>query len=305
MNKNEHIDLVYPLGGGTAWKNNELRFSLRSVEKNLKNVRRIYIIGEKPAWLKNTIHIPCEDTLKNNPDGNIIRKILRACRIDGLSEDFLFMNDDYLVLKPIMANIIPPFHKGNMADFEDKYFKTNKWRESLGRTKNILVKKGYQAYHYDGHIPMIINKKKFPVIMAKFDYEKTIYTMKSLYGNLVYDGGVFTDGIKKVIFRPKSPEALNRDYNKCTFAAVNDQGMTLEFKKWVFSLFPDQSKYERTIPEGMIRALYWFNNGMDIKEGINIYSDYGKSGNVKKFIKNYPHLVDERKLSYHLNKLLL
>jgi hypothetical protein len=259
----------------------------------------------KPDWLKNVIHIPCEDQLRGNSDGNIILKVLRACKIKGLSPDFLFMNDDYLIMKQVDATKIPAYHKGNMTDFPESYFRKGFWRSRLERTKNVLVRNGYPAYHYDGHIPMIMNKKKFPEIISRFNYKKGIgFTMKSLYGNLAYEKGVFVAGIKKVIFKPKTLDMLNTEYNRCAFASVNDQGMTLEFKKWVFSRFPEQSKYEKNVPEGMMAALTWFNSGMNIQEGIDTYKDYGKSGNVKRFMRLYPDQVTVKKLEYHLHKLL-
>jgi hypothetical protein len=88
----ENIDVVYVLGTGSKWKNNELRFSLRAIEKNLTGYRDIYVIGENPGFLQNVIHIPYPDELPGNADGNIARKVLRACREKKLSDNFLFIN---------------------------------------------------------------------------------------------------------------------------------------------------------------------------------------------------------------------
>ena len=37
------IDVVYVLGTGSKWHNNEIRFSLRALEKNLRDYRHIYV----------------------------------------------------------------------------------------------------------------------------------------------------------------------------------------------------------------------------------------------------------------------
>ncbi len=50
MEKIEKIDLVYILGKGSKWSDNEIRFSLRSIEKYF-DYRKIFIIGEKPESL--------------------------------------------------------------------------------------------------------------------------------------------------------------------------------------------------------------------------------------------------------------
>ena len=50
------VDLVYPLNKLCShWRNQELRYSLRSVEKFVKNYRNIYIIGDKPKYLNGEV----------------------------------------------------------------------------------------------------------------------------------------------------------------------------------------------------------------------------------------------------------
>lgn len=307
MKKSNEIDLVYVLGTGSCWKDNELRFSLRSVEKNLRNYRRIYIIGHKPEFIKNVIHIPCDDIFKPtvNPDGNIIHKVLRACQVRGLSNNFLFMNDDYLILKPVDATQIPAYHKGNMNTFSQKYFENGFWRTRLHKTFKILQKKNLSTWHYDGHIPIIINKKKFPEIMSMFDYEKNYgYCMKSLYANVAYKSGIHIGSVKKVIFRPYILEMYDQKFSNCVFAAVNDNGIIPYFKRWIFGKFPEPSQYEKIFDNAVLAALAWFNSEKDIKKGIVIYQQYGKSGNVKKYFKNHKPSVTFRKLEYHLHKII-
>jgi hypothetical protein len=64
------IDIVYVLGTGSNWSDNEIRFSLRSVFKNLTNIGQIFIVGEKPAGLKGFIHIDHPDEFPStNADG--------------------------------------------------------------------------------------------------------------------------------------------------------------------------------------------------------------------------------------------
>ena len=56
--KKNLVDLVYVLGKGSRWQDNELRFSLRSVSKNLSNVGQIFIVGQIPDFVKNCVHVP-------------------------------------------------------------------------------------------------------------------------------------------------------------------------------------------------------------------------------------------------------
>jgi hypothetical protein len=88
----------------------ELRYSLRS----LSNVPhgKVFIIGDKPKWTKGIVHVPASD-----PHGlkalNALHKITVACRDPRVSEDFVLMNDDFYVLKPIPG--IPTLHRGTIS----------------------------------------------------------------------------------------------------------------------------------------------------------------------------------------------
>ncbi|MFA5815861.1 MAG: hypothetical protein WC865_09615 [Bacteroidales bacterium] len=108
------IDIVYVLGTGSSWSDNEIRFSLRSVFKNLTNIGQIFIVGERPDGLKGFLHIDHPDEFPStNADGNIIRKVLQACKDPRVSEKFLIINDDHIIMKPMRAEKIPPFHFRN------------------------------------------------------------------------------------------------------------------------------------------------------------------------------------------------
>lgn len=86
----------------------ELKYSLRSVEKNIPWVRHIYIItdSQKPIWLKDHPKVTIIDH-KNifPPDAlptfNSTAIETRLPFIPGLSEHFLFANDDYFVNFPL------------------------------------------------------------------------------------------------------------------------------------------------------------------------------------------------------------
>lgn len=308
MGSENKTDVVYVLGKGSSWNDNELRFSLRSLEKNLIGYRRIYIIGEKPSWIKNIIHIPHPDEFpsgKNN-DGNIIKKVLRACQVKNLSSDFLFINDDHFIMRPVHILDIPPYQKGDMTTFEQQYFDANFWRGRLWRTKNVLIKKGYSAYHYDCHTPILFNKKKFPEVISQFDYENNIgFTMKSLYGNVVYGKGVPMKGHKKTIFRNYTYPDIVERLKKCRFATVNDEGLNIDIKMYLYNTFREQSKYEAEGLSGQMAEIFdWFQDGKDYVKGCELYNRYGKNVNIMRFLSTRSQRSAQKKLEQHLLKLL-
>ncbi len=96
-------DIVYPLGKGSVWKNNELRYSLRSFEKFAIGIRNVYLVGEFPDWINGIINLPCKDG--PNKEINIANKIYTACLDPNLSDDFIFANDDHIITQPIDLEI--------------------------------------------------------------------------------------------------------------------------------------------------------------------------------------------------------
>ena len=149
--------------------NNELKYSLRSVEQNAPWINHIYIVtafGQKPAWLnidnpKITI-VPQESILP--PDAGPIFNscAVEAClkNIPGLSEHFLLANDDMFFNAPVEP---------------DYFFDTN------GRTKFRCV------HRRKGRIPQ--NKKsiyQLHLINAAKEIEKNfginLYNYKSSHG---------------------------------------------------------------------------------------------------------------------------
>lgn len=302
------IDVVYVLGSGSIWNNNEIRFSLRSLEKNLQGFRNIWVVGIRPEWIRNIRYIEFGDELKNNADGNIARKLLRVCQEEDLTDDFLFINDDHFVIKPVNASDIPPFHKGDLSRLPDEYFQHSFWRGRLFRTRNILISKHLPALHYDCHAPMVINKQKFPQAISQFDFEKNIgYTMKSLYGNVIYGkDGKRLNGEKVTIFKKMTTHEIKRHCIRAMFVAVNNAGLNASFKEWLYEVFPDPSRYEAggSTREGFIEIIDWLNGDKDYAKGSELFVKYGKSRKIKKFISKHETMGRQMKLEHHMKELL-
>ncbi len=183
LNVMELIDIVYPLGTGSRWHNNEIRFSLRSIEKNLSNYRKVYIIGECPKFLTNVINIPHKETRKI-PDYNIMEKILKACKDPRISDPFLFFNDDHYLITPFDAPTFPHFYYQTLKEKAEA-----RARDSYGlrltNTLNLLKDQGKPVLHYDTHVPILYHKQPFidHVASAPWETTKHGFVIKSLYGN--------------------------------------------------------------------------------------------------------------------------
>lgn len=96
MRIDEQTDVVYPVKL-TRNGNRELRLSLRSLS-NIPH-RNVYVVApERPEWLSGDVRfIECPDDHVSYE--NVNRKLLAACSVDDLSENFIFMNDDIFIMQ--------------------------------------------------------------------------------------------------------------------------------------------------------------------------------------------------------------
>lgn len=177
------VDVVYILGKGSPWHNNELLYSLRSIDRFLQNIGNVYIVGSKPRFLNNVIHIPCEDVYSGH-ESNIIYKILTACDIPKLNEKFLFINDDHFLLRESKAEAFPYYFKGTLEQKIADRKADDEYKLALTNTYLWLKEKKLTTFHYDVHTPIIYSKKEFKrIITALPDWETKEYVVKSLYCN--------------------------------------------------------------------------------------------------------------------------
>ena len=300
-------DVVYPIGKGSSWKNNELRFSLRSIEKFGINVGKIFIVGELPDFLsgEDIIHIKADDIFNPqvNADGNIIHKVLAACADNRLSEDFLFINDDHILLKPTVLKEIPNFHKGDMRTFPDSYWTINHWRKRLKNTMDILIEKGASTLHFDCHTPIVINRKAFTDMISHFNYQEGIgFTMKSIYGNyLEPENNKLLTNEKKTVFKGLDEAQLNSRLLDCSFLAFNDSGLNQHLKIFLYQEFPDASRWETgDIEDKTIEIYRWVHGDRNYLKGVNLFEKYLKVTNLIKLFKEGENDFLRKKLAYKL-----
>jgi hypothetical protein len=298
------VDLVYVIGNGSRWNDNELRLSLRSVTKNLSDIGKIFIVGHCPAFLKNVIYIPATDIYNPsiNADGNMTHKLLIACDDKRLSDNFLFMNDDFIINQPLSVPSIEWMHKQDMASQPPEYWKTQFYRHRLKRTFDVLRERKMPTLQYDYHAPMLMNKNLFREVMANFDYASDIgYTFRSIYGNALKLPAISIKGRKITVFKFLQLAEIKSKSAGIKFVGYNDQGLNNSLKWWLIENFPNKSKYEIDLPEDRIfDVFFWVKRGMPYQEGVQIFKKYYKHQNLIKIFESHESEHLQIKLRYKL-----
>lgn len=241
------IDVVYILGKGSQWQDNELRYSLRSIHQHLKNFRNIWIVGEWPEWLRiqsgNIFHTPMEDNSKWQRHLNMKEKILAACNNMSISDSFLFMNDDHFFLQDTDAASYPFYHCGSIEEKVGQLGPCDTYGVSLRNTKMVLELAGFQTSNFDAHCPVIYDKADFKAAMEMYDWSVNYgYVIKSLYCNTYGIDGVYIKDLK--IKASITQAQLLKEIEGRHIFSIGDSAINSEFKKWMAARYPVPSPWE-------------------------------------------------------------
>lgn len=239
MEKWNNMDIIIPLAKSKI-DFLDLRYCLRGIEQYVAH-RNIYIIGEKPSWIKNVIHLRCEDHPNEKfKERNIYNKILMAFDVEGISENVFFFNDDHIFIdEPRLP--YPNYYKGTLSEALTKnngiYFAT------MNRTKMFLDKKAKNTLNFDTHTPIIYNREKFYEAFEGTNFNEAFgYGIKSIYANMNDITGEFMPDCKlrgKLTLSEVAEQVKGRHIISCT-----DAPMKYGLGEYLNKKFETKSKYE-------------------------------------------------------------
>ncbi len=176
----DRIPLLVPLGNGSYRNNDELRYLLRSVERNAEDAGTVYLMTVyKPDWVRESddlVVVPLRDPYTDCKDANLISKTNETIRRYNLGE-FCWSADDAAILKPIRLAEIPVLHnhRPNSIFYQPN---TGKWRARVKNTIEWAKKRGVQLPHtYECHCPQVFDGRAILANMTDYYPDsKTIYT---------------------------------------------------------------------------------------------------------------------------------
>lgn len=245
------MDVVIPYRHNESkWAGNELRYCLRALEKNFKDLGQVIIVGDSlPDWIKKDSiawFVKVGDPLLRNKDGNIINKILYAINQlqEFLSQDFMFLSDDQLFWKETSIEDIDPYYLPLMPTvIRGRY----QWR--MKNTMDILKSRGKSWFNYESHLPVIYNCKKFVEVMSTFPYdvEGEGITINTAYFNSVLRSHQeLPNNIRAAFEREEHAEKNKERLNTVRYVSYNDNGLTFNLKKIISKKFEEISKFEES-----------------------------------------------------------
>lgn len=234
-------DIVYILGTGSKWYDNELRYSIRSVEKNLQNYGRIFVVGEMPKFLdtRRMIYIEAKD-MTGNKLLNAMHKIRIACRDKRVSDKFILMNDDFFILRKLER--VANFNMGTLKEGEARHkTKRGYYYTAIQDTIKYLAEAGIDdPLSFELHYPMMLDKEAFLEVTEQPYLQQKPILFRSVYGNLTDMRSTYREDVKlydanDFSKRPKV-DVISTDNKVCLDAG---------FQFWIRGKFPKKAKCER------------------------------------------------------------
>ena len=227
-------DIVYILKNN--YKSEELRYSLRSVCKNMP-YRKIWFYGGKLEDIEPDEYVELQQ--QGNSKWERVRFTLNQIfRNDDITEDFWLFNDDFFIMQK--TNDLPPMINGTIerhaARIRARHGGVDSaYTRNLRKTALELTRNGYDQVNYALHVPMLINRKKGLKTLKSFPDNPMF---RSLYGNQWEIGGVMHKDVK--IADPDKEPTGEED-----MLSTTDKSFGGKVGEHIRNSFPDKCKYER------------------------------------------------------------
>lgn len=252
-----------------TWDN--LKYWFRAIETNMKFINKIHIvvsnIEQIPYWLNTDIvHVVLHKDIipeKYLPTFNSTTIEMFLHNIEGLSENFLYFNDDMFPLK--ISNEID-FFENNLPKYDFKYrqLAQNVFRMQCKNSFNLICKifnvEMTKDYFYIKHTATPMTKQSFKSVwnLQKEEIEKRLTQFRMPYNFTQYLFplyNVFSEQYIQTTYDFKYIDIIDETsisndifhqitcFNDCE-KTENFEYLKFKFIKLLSSLFPNKSKFE-------------------------------------------------------------
>jgi len=241
------MDIVIPLALNGLYE--ELRYTLRSIAANARDLGRIFIVTERlPSWIQNVEHVHAKDIYPANKDANLIRKVLLACQREDLTDRFLFWSDDQVLIHTIALPMIPISYGDKKVDEASNLT----WRNRLYNTGLLLKKRQRPIVFYDTHCPQPYNKSEFVDIFSKTPYQEQpglcINTAFFNQLNLENESRMHMHAVKMTFESKTTQRAVEQEVDREPlkyFMGHNDIGWRSGVNQYLASTYKQKCQFEK------------------------------------------------------------
>lgn len=173
------VQFVFPYWHRGA-SDDEIRWSVRSIEQNYQGKSKITIIGDKPPWYSGH-YIPQARVGKhatNRPFRDMLTKVWTMATHSEIDQEFVWMMDDVYLIKPVTIDDLATPRAVRWFESE-----SNSWQKRKRNTMVALTQAGRTTHDYATHLPHVAEKDKLRHIYDEFNLHENTMLWEVLYGN--------------------------------------------------------------------------------------------------------------------------
>ena len=235
------IDILYIYKHSTN-DDQELKYSLRSLEKYVNDYKRIFITGDIPDFIdeKKVIYTPEKDI--GAPMTNHWWKVIQTIRNthDKNTYEFALMYDDIFFVKPTNLSNYPYYQRGDLG--EDKNGGEH-YQQTLLNAKQFLEEHGQTTYDFELHTPFVYDSYSFAKINHLFESRKDdcqSMAVRSVYGNTFHSDAPYRGDIKI-----RGLEKVEDVIGVADCFSVSESAFQYDTKRFLEKEFPNKSRWEK------------------------------------------------------------
>lgn len=158
------MDVVIPFRHSSQ-DDEELRYTLRSYERHLKGLGKVWLLGDRPTWLTEDAaiieHVPHEQLVRGfgfrTPVRSYFLLTFLGSVISELSPEYVQGMDDAVLLEPVDSAFLRIPRAVEDLERADRRGR-GPWRDSLWFTHDSLLRLGYPGVNYEAHIPLVYRR---------------------------------------------------------------------------------------------------------------------------------------------------
>lgn len=241
----EKIDIVIPYIKDEFW-GEELRYALRSMEKNFKEEFKVNIIGYCPPWCRNVDHIPYADDL-SDPHLAFANSGTKLKIAMERFKRFVWTADDIYFLRPInLEDIKLPRVQYDAYAVSKKEGSYTEFQKVIWATSDKLRELDLTGYFPASHTPKYFESDKLAKVYELFPLEEGNYERSFAYFNLfVPEKSKLVWRTDRISWMSRKDYKRQRDLGTAIFLNHNNSGLSGKVKKRIMEMFPEKSRFEK------------------------------------------------------------
>lgn len=234
------LQFVWPYWHGGA-NGDEIRFSVRSVEKFYDGRAKCTIVGDKPPWFTGH-YIPQQRVPKRTSARayrDMLTKVWTMATHAEIDDDFIWMMDDIYFLKLFALEDLqtPRAERWHPSEY-------NTWQRLKGASMEALTAAGRPNHDYATHMPHYAEKEKLVKLFEDYDLHNKTMIWEILYGNAYRDTPARARPFFARVGTMMDTEQIKIVTRKSTILNHTANGWCDGMRNYLLSLMPNMATVE-------------------------------------------------------------